>query len=48
MRMGGISTNGMASHRLIMRDQLRALRENGVYSNAAILSLRYIYKYVNY
>ena len=44
MRMGGISTNGMASHRLIMRDQLRALRENGVYSNAAILSLRYIYK----
>lgn len=44
MRMGGASSSGVASHRQINKDHLRALKENGVYSNILLLSLRYIYK----
>lgn len=44
MRVGGVSNRCMESHRQINRDHLRALRENGVYSNIALLSLRYVYK----
>ena len=44
MRAGGVSNRCMESHRQINRDHLRALRENGVFSNIFFLSLRYIYK----
>lgn len=44
MRTGGASSSGLSSHKQIMRDHLRALRENGVYSNVFLLGLRYIYK----
>ena len=44
MRKGGISTSGIASHKSIMQDHLKALRANGVYSNALMLGLRYAYK----
>ena len=44
MRTGGVSTSGLQSHKQIMKDHLKALKKNGVYSNAFILSLRYIYK----
>lgn len=44
MRTGGISTNGIASHRQILKDHQRAFRENDVYSNVALESLRYLYK----
>lgn len=44
MRMGGASTSGLNSHKQIMKDHLRALKSNGVYSNRFLLSLRYIYK----
>lgn len=44
MRTGGASTSGLQSHRRIMSDHLRALRQNGVRSNVALLSLRYVYK----
>lgn len=44
MRTGGASSSGVASHRQINRDHLRALRENGVYSNILLLSFRYVYK----
>lgn len=44
MRTGGASSSGLSSHKQIMRDHLRALRENGVYSNIFLLGLRYIYK----
>lgn len=44
MRHGGASSSGSAAHKQINRDHLRALKENGIYSNIAILSLRYIYK----
>lgn len=44
MRLGGISTAGMASRKLIMKEHLHAMKKNGVYSNFFLLSLRYIYK----
>ncbi len=44
MRMGGASTAGLRSREQIMKDHLRALKQNGVYSNIFILSLRYFYK----
>lgn len=44
MRTGGASSSGLQSHKKIMRDHLRALKANGVYSNACLLGLRYLYK----
>ena len=44
MRTGGASTAGFASRRKIMREHLRAMKKNGVYSNFFLLSLRYFYK----
>lgn len=44
MRTGGASSSGIRSHKQIMRDHLRALKENGIYSNVFLLSMRYIYK----
>lgn len=44
MRTGGASTSGLSSHRQIMRDHLRALRSNRVWSCTPLLGLRYIYK----
>ncbi len=44
MRTGGASTAGIRSRSLIMKEHLRAMKENGVYSNVFLLSLRYFYK----
>ena len=44
MRTGGASTPGLASHRQILADHVRAYRENHVRSNALLDSLRYLYK----
>lgn len=44
MRIGGASSSGLSSHKQIMRDHLRALKQNGVGSNVFLLGLRYLYK----
>lgn len=44
MRTGGASSSGLESHKRIMRDHLKALKKNGVYSNIFLLGLRYLYK----
>lgn len=44
MRTGGASTEGFGSRKQIMKDHLKALKNNGVYSNVIMLSLRYPYK----
>ncbi len=44
MRVGGVSTRGVNSHRIIMKEHLKACREHGIYTNVVILSLRYVYK----
>lgn len=46
MRVGGASSSGIASHKQINRDHMCAFRENGVYSNYLLISLRYVYKLV--
>lgn len=44
MRVGGLSTSGLKSHKAIMKDHHRALQANKVYSNYFLLALRYVYK----
>ena len=44
MRIGGASSSGFHSHRQIMRDHLRALKQNRVFSNPLFLCMRYPYK----
>ena len=44
MRTGGASTSGFESHKRIMKEHLRAFRENGISNNALMLSMRYPYK----
>lgn len=44
MKKGGASTSGFNSYRTGMLEHRRALKENGVYSNYFMLSLRYFYK----
>ena len=46
MRTGGVSTSGLKSHEIIMREHLRAFKENGIYTNRFLLSLRYFYKLI--
>ncbi|WP_102408581.1 glycosyltransferase family 2 protein [Parabacteroides bouchesdurhonensis] len=44
MRTGGVSTNGFQCYKCIMEEHRRACRENKVYTNPFLLSLRYLYK----
>lgn len=44
MRLGGASTSGIASHRQIMSDHLRAYKKNHVPGNIFTDSLRYFWK----
>lgn len=44
MRIGGVSTRGMASSRIISREILRACRSNRIYSNWFMVRARYIWK----
>ena len=44
MRIGGASTAGFASRKLIMKEHLKALKINHIYSNIFLLLCRYPYK----
>lgn len=44
MRTGGASSSGLRSQKQIVRDHLRALKHNQIYSNLLFLGLRYPYK----
>lgn len=44
MRLGGMSTAGIASRKQIMKEHLLAMKKNRVYSNIFFLCLRYLYK----
>lgn len=48
MRTGGVSTAGFSVYKLIMNEHMKAFKENNVYTNRLILSLRYIYKISEY
>lgn len=44
MRTGGASTQGLKSHRQILKDHLKAYKKNGVHSNIIFEGMRYIEK----
>ena len=44
MRMGGVSTNSFRVHFRIMKEHLKAFKQNGCYTNVCFLSLRYFGK----
>ena len=44
MRTGGTSTRNVHSRLQLIRDDVRACRENGIYTNAAMISLKFLYK----
>jgi hypothetical protein len=44
MRMGGRSTKGWRSNLLLNREIVRGNRENGVYTNLAMLLPKYAFK----
>lgn len=48
MRTGGASTSGISSCVQIMKEHLRAFQENHIYTNRFILSLRYVYKILEF
>lgn len=45
MRLGGVSTSGMASYLIITKEILKSLKENKIYSNLIIVMLRAFLKY---
>lgn len=44
MRTGGISTRNIRNRMLIMREDVRACRRYGLYTNTLFVSLKYLYK----
>ena len=48
MQSGGISTAGLKSTQLLLRENLRACRENGIYTNYLFLLSRYPRKLLEY
>ena len=48
MRTGGVSNKNILSRYTLNKEIIRACRENGVYTNMAVLSLKYINKVFEY
>lgn len=44
MRMGGASTSGFRSHHLLLKEDTRACRENGIFTLSFLIGLKYLYK----
>jgi hypothetical protein len=44
MRTGGKSTHSLKSNLIILKENIRACRENGVYTNFFIVAVKYIIK----
>lgn len=48
MRTGGASTKNMRSRTILLREDIRACRENGIYTNQWMIALKYFYKVLEY
>lgn len=44
MRTGGLSSRNMYSRYQLVKDDVRACRENGIYTNAFLIGLKFLYK----
>lgn len=48
MRTGGVSTSGIRSRQLLLREDVRGCRENGIWTNQLLVSLKFLYKIFEY
>jgi hypothetical protein len=48
MRTGGVSNKNVLSRYVLNKEIIRACKENGVHTNMAILSLKYLNKVFEY
>lgn len=48
MRTGGMSTKSLKSRRMLLTEDVRACRSNGIYTNKFIVALKYLYKVLEY
>ena len=48
MRTGGASTRDINSRRILLKEDVRACRENGIYTNVFLIALKYLYKLLEY
>jgi hypothetical protein len=44
MRTGGASTRNVRSRLQLIKDDVRGCRENGIYTNALMVSVKFLYK----
>lgn len=44
MRLGGLSTRNLHSRLQLIKDDVRACRENGIYTNAAMICVKFLFK----
>lgn len=48
MLMGGASTSGVRSHLRLIKEDVRSCRENGIYTNEAMMYFKYAYKILEF
>lgn len=48
MRTGGASTRDINSRRILLKEDVRACRENGIRTNQFLIALKYLYKVFEY
>lgn len=48
MRVGGVSTKSIRSRKILLDEDVRACRENGIYTNHMFVALKYLYKIFEY
>lgn len=48
MRTGGVSTRDINSRRILLKEDVRACRENGIRTNQFLIALKYLYKFLEY
>lgn len=44
MRTGGVSTRNVKSRLQLIKDDVRGCRENGIYTNPLMISVKFLYK----
>lgn len=44
MRLGGLSTRNFSSRLQLIKDDVRGCRENGIYTNALMISMKFLFK----
>ncbi len=46
--MGGTSTRNIASRAILLKEDTKACRENGILTNKCVMSCKYIFKLMEY